>query len=216
MSRKKDKEIFIQVGNEFIKGLLNCPDDATGIVIFVHGSGSSRLSPRNKFVADILIEANFATLLMDLLTEDEELVDIETRHFRFDLELLTKRLLQVTEFIRNNDETKLLKIGYFGSSTGAAAAIMAGVEKNNSIAAIVSRGGRPDLAAAMLPKLNVPTLFIIGGKDEIVIDLNKMAYDLLQAEKRMEIVPEATHLFEEPGALPQVAKLARDWFKKYL
>lgn len=216
MNTAKHREIDIFIGNDRIRGLLNCPETATGIVIFVHGSGSSRLSPRNQYVADILVEGNFATLLMDLLTEEEELVDIETRIFRFDLELLKKRLLGVSDFVRKNKETALLNIGYFGSSTGAAAALMAAAVKDNKIGAVVSRGGRPDLAAPILSKVMAPTLLIVGGVDDIVIDLNKKAYELLQSEKRMELIPGATHLFEEPGALPQVAKLARDWFKKYL
>lgn len=210
------REIIINLKKDIIKGLLTCPKTATGIVIFVHGSGSSRLSPRNQFVADILVEGNIATLLMDLLTEEEELVDIETRSFRFDLELLKRRLIGVTDFIRTQEETKLMKIGYFGASTGAAAALMAAAIKENQVEAVVSRGGRPDLAISILPKVLAPTLLIVGGNDNIVLDLNKKAYDLLQTEKRLEIIPGATHLFEEPGTLPQVAKLARDWFKKYL
>jgi len=212
----KAKEIDITIKNGVLKGLLISPKDATAIVIFVHGSGSGRLSPRNQYVAETLAEGNLATLLMDLLTEKEEIADIRTGALRFDLDLLTKRLLHITEFIRKLKETKGMNIGYFGASTGAAAALMAAAAKENKIDAIVSRGGRPDLAIPYLPYVKAATLFIVGGNDKIVIDLNKQAFDVTKSEKRMEVVKGATHLFEEPGTLAQVAKLSLNWFTKHL
>lgn len=212
----KGKEIDIKIEDFVLRGLLTCPDGATAIVIFVHGSGSGRLSPRNQYVAETLSNGRLATLLMDLLTEEEELIDNETRELRFDLQLLTRRLLHVTQFVRELKETKGMKIGYFGASTGAAAALMAASQKENKIDAIVSRGGRPDLASSSLPLVTAPTLLIVGGNDSVVIDLNKQAYDLLKSEKRMEIIPGATHLFEEKGALEAVGRLSLSWFTKNL
>ena len=212
----KSKEIDIKIENAVVKGLLSLPKDATAIVIFVHGSGSGRLSPRNQYVAEILSDGNLATLLMDLLTEEEEIVDIQTRALRFDLQLLTKRLLHITEFIHELKETKGMNNGYFGASHGAAAALMAASVKGNKIDAIVSRGGRPDLAISCLPHVTAPTLFIVGENDKVVIDLNKQAYEVLESEKQMEIVKGATHLFEEPGTLAEAANLSLNWFTKYL
>ncbi|MBI5971484.1 MAG: dienelactone hydrolase family protein [Deltaproteobacteria bacterium] len=195
-----------------LEGALCVPAGAKGIVLFAHGSGSSRHSPRNNYVADVLKKAGLATLLIDLLTRDED-IDYETR---FDINLLTARLKTATDFLMEDDRTKKLKIGYFGASTGAAAALQASVSAGDAIGAIVSRGGRPDLAERYLPKVTAPTLLIVGGRDDVVIELNRRAYNLLRAEKELVIVPGATHLFEEPGALEEAAKLAAAWFKKYL
>jgi len=195
-----------------LEGALCVPEGATGIVLFAHGSGSSRHSPRNNYVAGVLRKAGLATLLMDLLTRDED-IDYETR---FDITLLTARLKAATDFLIDDDRTRRLKIGYFGASTGAAAALAASVSAAAPIGAIVSRGGRPDLAERYLPKVIAPTLLIVGGEDDVVIELNRHAYNLLRATKELVIVPGATHLFEEPGTLEEAARLAAQWFKKYL
>jgi putative phosphoribosyl transferase len=185
-------------------------DQAKGLVLFAHGSGSSRLSPRNQFVARTLNKAGLATLLFDLLTPDEESVDLYTREHRFDIGLLGQRLVQATKWAKQ--EIANLKIGYFGSSTGAAAALIAAAELPDEIGAIVSRGGRPDLAGSALPKVKAPTLLIVGGEDHVVTDLNERARAQMRCECKIDIVPGATHLFEEPGALETVAQLASDWF----
>lgn len=195
-----------------LEGALVIPSDARGIVLFAHGSGSSRHSPRNNFVAQVLRSAAMGTLLMDLLTPREDAI-YETR---FDIDLLTRRLGLATQWLREQPHTRLLKIGYFGASTGAAAALQAAATFGQSIDAVVSRGGRPDLAMSALERVQCPTLLIVGGLDDIVIDLNREAYDKLKAEKHFAIVPGATHLFEEPGALQEVARLAADWFKRYV
>lgn len=187
------------------------PDNAVGAVIFAHGSGSSRLSPRNRFVADQLHGEDLATLLFDLLTEAEDR-NYETR---FDIDLLTCRLLGATEWLYSHAEVGALPVGYFGASTGSAAALKAAA-RNPDISAVVSRGGRPDLAMDDLPRVRAPTLLIVGGNDEVVVDLNRHAYARLSAVKKLEIVHGATHLFEEPGTLNRVARLAADWFKRYL
>jgi dienelactone hydrolase len=186
------------------------------LVIFAHGSGSSRFSPRNRFVARVLEEAGLATLLIDLLTPDEESADERTRHLRFDIGLLATRLVAASDWVREQPDTHHLRIGYFGASTGGGAALVAAAEQADQVDAIVSRGGRPDLAGAALPRVAAPTLLIVGGRDEAVLDLNQRAFDKLRCVKRFEIVPGATHLFEEPGALDEVARLARDWFTRYL
>lgn len=185
---------------------------STGLVLFAHGSGSSRFSPRNNFVAGVLRKAGLATLLIDLLTKDED-TDYERR---FDIDLLAGRLAGATTWLTDDSRTRDLRVGYFGASTGAAAALQAAVLAKTPIGAIVSRGGRPDLADAYLAKVSSPTLLIVGGLDDAVIELNRMAYSKMKCEKKMVIVPGATHLFEEPGTLEEVAAIAADWFKKYL
>lgn len=216
MSKIQQSEVLLKIGRISLPGNLNLPQDAGGIVIFAHGSGSSRLSPRNRFVAETLNEGGLATLLFDLLTEDEEAIDLRTRELRFDIGLLAERLTGAVDWARQQDKTQNLNIGLFGSSTGAAAALVAAAQRPDNVAAVVSRGGRPDLAGDALPRVKAPTLLIIGGDDIPVIGMNREAAKLLKAEHHIEIVPGATHLFEEPGKLETVARLARDWFKKYL
>ena len=195
-----------------LEAIKTIPKDATSAIIFAHGSGSGRLSPRNQYVAQILNEAGFATLLVDLLTPEED------QHYqtRFDIDLLTDRLIQAINMLKQEPSTSKLKIGLFGASTGAAAALKAATDYSLHIEAIVSRGGRPDLAGNSLPKVNAPTLLIVGGSDTGVIGLNEMAFNTLSCEKELFIVPNATHLFEETGALEQVAALAVKWFNKFL
>lgn len=197
-------------------GDLTVPINARGVVIFAHGSGSSRFSSRNRFVADVLQQAKLATLLLDLLTAEEDRIDVQTRRLRFDIDLLANRLVQATEWLPGESEVGRLPLGYFGASTGAAAALIAAAQLPDSIRAVVSRGGRPDLAGRALSRVTAPTLLIVGGDDYPVIDLNKKALNELQCEKRLEIVPGATHLFEEPGTLEQVAGLASNWFEIHL
>jgi dienelactone hydrolase len=212
-----ENQVEIPVMDEVILlGDLKVPAGATGIVLFVHGSGSSRFSPRNHYVAEILNRAGLATLLFDLLTPAEEAVAAKTTHLRFDIELLSKRLVAVTEWIITNPLTHHLKVGYFGASTGAAAALLAAARWPEEVKAVVSRGGRPDLAGWALLQVKAPTLLIVGGNDSAVLDLNRGALANLQVEKKLQIVPEATHLFEEPGALERVAELTQSWFKHYL
>lgn len=200
-----------------LRGILAVPSEARGIVLFAHGSGSGRLSPRNQMVARKFQELNLATLLMDLLTEREEAIDERTREYRFDIELLTKRLIEVTHWVQNQPGTKNLNVGYFGASTGAAAALKAAGREGDVIKAVVSRGGRPDLAEKELEKVTAPTLLIIGERDRDVIELNKKAYNVMNAcKKEMKIVPRATHLFEEPGTLEEVSKLSSQWFIDHL
>ncbi|MDP1880485.1 MAG: phosphoribosyltransferase family protein [Parachlamydiaceae bacterium] len=208
-----NKEVQIPIKDFYLLGNLRVPDQAKGIVIFAHGSGSSRLSPRNQFVAKYLNKNNLGSLLVDLLTMQEEIVDDQTREFRFDIEMLAERLVAVTDWLKNEKLTQSYKVGYFGASTGAAAALMAAAKKGNEISAVVSRGGRPDLALTSLFQVKSPTLLIVGGNDHVVIDLNHQAYEKLLCEKKIEIVPKATHLFEEEGALEQVAELAAGWFQ---
>ncbi|AKM78454.1 MAG: hypothetical protein UY31_C0039G0006 [Candidatus Wolfebacteria bacterium GW2011_GWE1_48_7] len=195
-----------------LPGILTIPEYATGIVLFAHGSGSSRLSPRNTFVATELNNASIATLLIDLLTEDEDSV-YETR---FDIDLLTQRLGVVAQWLSKNEQTQHLPLGLFGASTGAASALNLAVSQPNLIHAVVSRGGRPDMSLASLPLVQTPTLLIVGGNDTVVTDLNQQAYEQLLCEKEIAIIPGATHLFEEPGALEQVSEHAIRWFIKYL
>lgn len=205
----------IPLGNLSLEGNLTIPSEAKGLILFAHGSGSSRKSPRNRFVAEVLQKATLATLLIDLLTLEEEAVDEIDAHLRFDIPLLAQRLAQITTWLKKEKQTKSLKIGYFGASTGAAAALIASTE-HPDIFAIVSRGGRPDLAKNFLLKVNAPTLLIVGGHDEQVIELNQSALEKMHCEKKLTLVPKATHLFEEPGALEEVARLAQEWFKKHL
>ncbi|MCG3160911.1 MAG: putative phosphoribosyl transferase [Acidobacteria bacterium] len=206
----------IAVGAAVLDGDLMIPSGASGIVLFAHGSGSSRHSPRNQGVARVIREAGIGTLLFDLLTREEESVDVFTRHLRFDIGLLSQRLFEATRWAFEQEETRGLRVGYFGSSTGAAAALMAAARLGEKIGAVVSRGGRPDLADTALPLVKSPTLLIVGGRDEVVIELNQDAYAQLRCEKAMMIIPGATHLFEEPGALDQVANLASAWFAEHL
>jgi dienelactone hydrolase len=212
---EENKELVrIPAGKAFIEGNLVVPPGANGIVLFAHGSGSSRFSPRNKFVASVLEEAGIATVLIDLLTEEEEEIDMRTGQLRFDIDLLAQRLMAATDWVKKNPKTKDLAVGYFGASTGAAAALIAAAKLPDDVRVVVSRGGRPDLAQEHLPKVKAPVLLIVGGRDTIVIDLNKEAMKLLRSEKRLEIIPGASHLFEEPGKLEEVAKLATAWFSK--
>jgi dienelactone hydrolase len=210
------RSVLVSTDSVKLHGDLTIPKNAEGIVLFAHGSGSSRHSPRNKYVAQVLQKAGLATLLIDLLTEEEEKVDDCTAHLRFDIELLAKRLVGTTDWITKNPDTKNLSIGYFGASTGAAAALVASVTCPDVIKAIVSRGGRPDLAGPALPRVKAPTLLIVGGNDSPVIEMNEEALNLLKIEKKIVIVPGATHLFEEPGTLEEVAQLAADWFVNHL
>lgn len=210
---KFSKLVNIPAGTVSLEGILELPDKAPGVVLFAHGSGSSRLSPRNNYVAGVLREAGLGTLLIDLLTRSEDM-DYSTR---FDIPLLTRRLLAATRWLRNEERTKSLAIGYFGASTGAAAALQAAAEEGGKIAAVVSRGGRPDLAGeAALGGVASPTLLIVGGFDDVVIGLNREAYRFLHCEKELIIVPGATHLFEETGTLEQAAKYAAAWFDKFM
>ena len=206
------KSISMQLDGIILQGDLAVPKNAMGMVIFSHGSGSSRLSPRNSYVAKVIQKKGLATLLFDLLTEDEDRIYPN----RFNIDLLTMRLIDVTQFIQQRKETENLPIGYFGASTGAASALRAAAHFENDIKALVSRGGRPDLALNDLYKVTTPTLLIVGGRDGVVIELNQQAYEKLQCKKKLEIVPEATHLFEEPGKLEEVARLSADWFATHL
>ena len=196
---------------------LDVPADAAGLILFAHGSGSSRHSPRNRYVAGVLQEAGFATLLMDLLTQAEEGLDAHTSHLRFDIDLLADRLVSATDWMERHADVSGLPIGYFGASTGAAAALVAAARRPRVIGAVVSRGGRPDLAGDALGAVHAATMLIVGGADRMVIPLNQQALEQIAATaKRLEIVPGASHLFEERGALERVAVLARDWFARHL
>ena len=209
-------EVAISIGTVEVRGNLTLPDGAAGIVAFAHGSGSGRHSPRNRFVAEELHQVQLATLLVDLLTPQEDEIDRQTGELRFDIALLTERVLATVDWLRKSDATQGLPIGLFGASTGAAAALKAAAERPEEIAAVVSRGGRPDLAADALARVGAPTLLIVGGNDPVVLGLNRGAFEALQVEKQFEIVPGAGHLFEEPGALDQVASLAVRWFQRHL
>jgi dienelactone hydrolase len=209
-------DVSIPLGRAELQGELKVPAAANGIVLFAHGSGSSRHSPRNKYVADTLHKSDVGTLLFDLLTQEEEEQERYTRHLRFDIGLLARRLVGATKWLKTNPSIEGLPIGYFGSSTGAAAALVAAAELGDAVSVVVSRGGRPDLAGDSLPKVKASTLLIVGGRDHPVIGLNWDAYRQLQnCEKRVVIVDRATHLFEEPGALEEVARLAAEWFKTH-
>jgi dienelactone hydrolase len=216
MLASTDSLVHVTAGAITLEGNLSIPDGARGIVLFAHGSGSSRHSPRNRFVARELQQRSLGTLLIDLLTAQEEQVDMRTAHLRFDIGLLAHRLVVATDWLRDQPETASLKLGYFGASTGAAAALVAAAERPDRVAAVVSRGGRPDLAGSALPHVKAPTLLIVGGDDVPVIGLNRQADARLNVEKRIEIVPGASHLFEEPGTLEEVARLAGEWFERYL
>ena len=202
--------VQIHAAGVTLEGNLLVPDGAPGIVLFAHGSGSSRFSSRNRYVAQVLRDGGLGTLLIDLLTASEEAIDERTRHLRFDIDLLARRLVDTAAWLDTPS------VGLFGASTGGGAALVAAAQLPDRIKAVVSRGGRPDLADRALPRVKAPTLLIVGGHDEPVIEMNEYAYDRMTCERKIEIVPGATHLFEEPGTLEQVATLARDWFAKYL
>jgi putative phosphoribosyl transferase len=211
-----ERPVSIAAGSALLQGDLVIPDRAAGIVIFAHGSGSSRHSRRNRYVASALQAENLATLLMDLLTSEEESIDAQTGHLRFDIELLADRLVAATDWLETLPETRTLRVGYFGASTGAGAALVAAADRQERVTAVVSRGGRPDLAGTALTRVRAPTLLVVGGRDPTVLRLNQEALASLRAEAKLEIVPGATHLFEEAGALEIVAQLAGRWFGKYL
>lgn len=215
-TREVMKTMVIKAGKAELQGDLFVPEEAKGIVVFAHGTGSSRLSPRNRYVADQLNKAKLATLLFDLLTEQEEIADMQTGEFRFNLEFLCERLVAATESAKKDNLTRGLPLGYFGASTGAAAALMAAIEFPVDVKAVVARGGRPDLAEAWLSLVKAPTLLIVGSLDTVVIGMNRRAFEQLQTTKKMMLVPGASHLFEEPGTLEKVALLARDWFLEHL
>jgi len=211
-----DITVEVPAGRRQLEASLTVPPDAKGIVLFAHGSGSSRHSPRNRFVAQHLNNERLATLLLDLLTPAEEEVDARTAHLRFNIDLLAERLGQASDWVHANADLRELPIGYFGASTGAAAALVAAADRPNLVRAIVSRGGRPDLALPVLGRVTAPVLLIVGENDAPVIRLNRMALQEMLCYRELEIVPRATHLFEEPGALEQVARLAAQWFGRFL
>jgi putative phosphoribosyl transferase len=211
------RAVQLRAGPVTVEGDLVFPAGAHGVVLFAHGSGSSRHSSRNRYVARVLQGAGLATLLIDLLTADEEAADRDTGHLRFDIGLLAERVVGASDWLRQQPETKPLPVGLFGASTGAAAALVAAASRPETIRAVVSRGGRPDLAGSALPSVRAPTLLIVGGDDVGVIELNEHALERLHVQdKQLVIVPGATHLFEEPGALEEVARLAADWFARHL
>ena len=209
------QDITINTSDGLINGILVIPIDAKAVIIFAHGTGSSRLSPRNKHVADILNQNGLATLQMDLLTEQEERLDMVTGQLRFDIDFLARRLNDVMRWIVDNPSTHELKPAYFGASTGAAAALVAAAQRPQLIRAVVSRGGRPDMAEDILGQVKAPTLLIVGSLDRVVLDLNRKAFEKLQTAKELIVVPGASHLFEEPGTLDQVARHAKEWFMQY-
>ncbi len=208
--------VTVNVPGAALEGYLSLPTAATGVVVFAHGSGSSRHSPRNRYVADILNEGSLATLLIDLLTADEQEVDQQTGQLRFDIPFLANRLVAITQWLREQPQVTSLKICYFGASTGAGAALVAAAELPSLIHAVVSRGGRPDLAGDALHRVVAPTLAIVGGNDREVLELNRQALARMNCVKVLQVIPGASHLFQEPGALEEVAKLARDWFAEEL
>src|SRR5262245_49465783 len=210
------RDVQIPSGAAGLHVTLQILENASGILIFAHGSGSSRFSPRNQYVAGVIRDAGLGTLVFDLLTPEEETIDVQTRHLRFDIELLATRLVDAVTWLTHTDATRPLRIGYFGASTGGGAALVAAARLEQVIGAVVSRGGRPDLAGPALPHVVSPTLLIVGGRDTTVIQLNKAAYAQLRCQKALETVPGATHLFEEPGALEHVAQLAAGWFQQHL
>ena len=210
------RPVRIAAGSRTLAGDLAVPDRARGLVVFAHGSGSSRFSPRNRYVADVLDQHRLATLLIDLLTEEEEQIDERTGHLRFDIHLLAGRLVTIAAWAGRTPELQALRIGLFGASTGGGAALVAAAQEPHAIHAVVSRGGRPDLAGAALTRVLAATLLIVGENDDTVIELNQRAMAQMRCDVRLEIVPRATHLFEEPGALEDVARLATDWFDTHL
>lgn len=214
--RRDGTLIRVRAGPVQLAGEVEVPWGARGIVLFAHGSGSSRHSPRNRFVAGLLREARLGTVLADLLTAEEEAAEAATGHLRFNIDLLGDRLLAITDWLLANPETQALPTGYFGASTGAAAALVAAARRPATVGAVVSRGGRPDLAWPTLPGVAAPTLLIVGEHDLAVLDVNRKALGELHAEKALAVIPGATHLFEEPGALEEVGRLARAWFSRHL
>jgi len=212
----QEKTVRISLGELILEGNLTIPKGAEDIILFAHGSGSSRYSPRNRYVAEVLQKAGLATLLIDLLTKEEEMEDRFTGHFRFDIEMLSDRLISASQWLLKETETRDFAIGYFGASTGAGAALIAAAKYPEAVHAIVSRGGRPDLALQYLSKVKAPTLLIVGGNDTLVIEMNEEALKHLSIRKKIEIVQGASHLFEEPGTLEEVARLAAAWFVQYL
>jgi dienelactone hydrolase len=216
MGNHKNFSVRIPIGPHHLQGDLALPPEPHGLVLFAHGSGSSRHSPRNQYVAGVLEQEGFATLLIDLLTEEEEVVDARTGRLRFDIEMLAERLVAIIDWIRRRPDTSALPIGLFGASTGGGAALVAAATRPHDVDAVVSRGGRPDLAGAELSRVSAPTLLIVGGHDAQVIQLNRRAMMQMKAKAVLEIVPGATHLFEEPGTLGRVAALAAEWFDQYL
>jgi dienelactone hydrolase len=213
---QEGRSVRLSIGSIALEGTLAIPEHAAGVVLFAHGSGSSRLSPRNRFVAGVLREAGLATLLFDLLTAEEERIDERTSELRFDIPFLAERLVGATDWIRGQPATASLAVGCFGASTGAAAALVAAARRSDVIGAVVSRGGRPDLAGDVLAKVRAPTLLIVGGDDETVLRLNRLALAGLRCEKQLAVIPGASHLFEDPGTLQAAAELARDWFAEHL
>lgn len=216
VSERDEGLVRISTGAIALEGNLVIPQGASGVVVFAHGSGSSRFSVRNRAVAQTLRDSGIGTLLIDLLTQQEELVDTRTAHLRFDIELLADRLVAATQWLARQPQTERLKVGLFGASTGGGAALVAAARIPDRIAAVVSRGGRPDLAGPALPQVQAATLLIVGGGDEPVIEMNRQAAEQMNAPHTIEIVPGAGHLFEEPGALEEVARLAAEWFQRYL
>jgi putative phosphoribosyl transferase len=205
-----------QRGGAVVVGDVALPASAHGLVVFAHGSGSSRHSSRNRQVAASLSDRGLATLLMDLLTPEEERVDLRTAEHRFDIALLAERLVGAVDWLAGQEWSRDLRVGFFGASTGGGAALVAAAERPEAVGAVVSRGGRPDLAGSALPRVQAPTLLVVGGADEVVLDLNRQALEQLRCEARLEVVPGATHLFEEPGTLERVADLAGAWFSSHL
>jgi len=213
---RQDATVRIPVSGVVVEGNLTVPSSARGVVLFAHGSGSSRFSPRNRYVAKVFNTQKIATLLFDLLTNEEDQEDLVTAEYRFNINLLADRLIGATEWLKKDPQTKNCSFGYFGASTGAAAALIAAAKLPNDIATVVSRGGRPDLAANYLPRVRAPTLLLVGDLDTEVIELNRQAMAQMSAEKKLVLIPGATHLFEEPGKLEEVAKISADWFLRYL
>jgi dienelactone hydrolase len=214
--QERTAAVRVPIADQELRGDLGIPAHPRGIVLFAHGSGSSRHSRRNQYVARALERRGLATLLIDLLTADEEAIDEQTAEYRFDIDMLAERLVAVVDWLRRQAATKSLPIGLFGASTGGGAALVAAAARPHDIAAVVSRGGRPDLAAAALPRVTSPTLLIVGGRDTDVIEVNRHARRQMRGEVVLDLVPGATHLFEEPGALEHVAELAGDWFTQHL
>jgi putative phosphoribosyl transferase len=212
-----ESQVSLDIGEVTLEGTLHIPANPAGVVLFAHGSGSSRFSPRNRYVAGVLHSQSMATLLFDLLTREEDSLDQRTGKFRFDIGLLARRLAAATRYVAQSADLRGLAVGYFGASTGAGAALAAAAELPDEVSAIVSRGGRPDLAGEALASVRAPTLLIVGGNDETVLELNGQALaKLASREKKLVVIPGATHLFEEPGALQEVARLAAEWFRGYL
>jgi dienelactone hydrolase len=213
---RAEREVRVEAPSVTLHGSLAIPEASRGLVMFVHGSGSSRFSPRNRHVAQLLNEGGLATLLFDLLTREEEDVDARTAHLRFDIGFFAARVADATRWVTANRETRHLRLGYFGASTGAAAALVAAAELPDVVHAVVSRGGRPDLAISSIPNVKAPTLLIVGGADRTVLGMNRQALAHFRVEAKLEVVPGASHLFDEPGTLDSAARLARDWFQHWL